>query len=281
MDTGLVVATIHFLGLAMFSTQVPPDEGAMRVLLPRVEQQHKMTMTSSSGGSMEQMVKSVESHVAAVIVKESDLLQEINWESEPVPEHMLEDWAQKTPYRMVRLDGETLTFMPSVDNKPVATTSLVLPKLACSGRVARKPDVVATVNVPTGQLASCKAPSRNRYDTVLTLNTRGVFTLWADKSDTPSRSDVKALVLDGSATVWVVNIPTSVMEGTNEAPSQLSASHFLAYYGLLHMRPGKDCVPRIMPPREPVGECDPIPVNVGAIAFSRVVDSECTNTAWP
>ena len=31
------IALIHFIGLALFSTQVPGNEGALRVLLPRIE----------------------------------------------------------------------------------------------------------------------------------------------------------------------------------------------------------------------------------------------------
>jgi hypothetical protein len=280
MNTANLIAIIHFLGLALFSTQVPGEEGALRVLLPRIEQQqhqqHQTVNASMTSGSSDAvMMRTIEPHVAALIFKEKDLLQEINWESEPVPDHMLQPFAQKEPWRLVRLDGESITFKPSAENAPVTRTALALPKPSCATQIARKIDVAATVNVPAGKLSSCKAPGRNRYDAVLTLANQKVITVWAD-----SDSQSKALVLDGGASVYVVNIPVAVMD-KSLADETMNAAHYLAYYSLLRTRPQRDCSRSLVPPAEKVSECDPIPVNVAGIADIRVVDSECSNSSWP
>ncbi len=283
MDTPNLIATIHFLGLALFSTQVPREEGALRVLLPRIEQQQHQQHANApmlSASSDPALMRTIEPHVSALIFRTSDLLQEINWESEPVPVHMLQPYAQKEPWSMVRLDGESITFMPTAENSPVTRTALALPKPSCATQIARKIDVAATVNVPAGKLSSCKAPDRNRYDAVLSLANNKVITVWAESTEI-RETQSKALVLDGGATVYVVNIPVAVINESPADPSMTTA-HYLAYYSLLRTRQ-RDCPRSLVPPVDFVSDCDPIPVNVAGIAgtITRVVDSECSNSSWP
>ncbi|HEX6086585.1 MAG TPA: hypothetical protein VF266_18795 [Thermoanaerobaculia bacterium] len=274
------IALIHFIGLALFSTQVPGNEGALRVLLPRIEQHQSITnhtMTSAGDGTT---MRRIESHVAAVIYRESDMLQEIGWESEAVPEHMLvPTTGAPVPYRMARLDGERLTFLATGDNAAAQPSQLRLPKPTCGTRLSRRIDVAATVSIPAGTLASCRDADRNRYDTRLSLKNRSVITLWAESEDAPT----KALVLDGNATVYVVNIPTATVDAGATSESMTTA-HYLAYYTLLRSRPDRNCVRELVDPAGTPSICAPLPFAVTPPApegTMALVNEECSNTAWP
>lgn len=276
-------ATIYFIGLALFSTAVPREEGALRVLLPQIEE-HRSTRhrsMTSSGGIAD---RTIESHISAVIVKETDLLQEIGWETEPVPGHILLP-GTTTAYRMVRLEGERLTFLPSAENGPLNLTQLVLPKPACATRIAQRTEVTAIVNVPAGTVSSCRTVADGRYDTAIRLQNGVVMTLWAEADDAHG-SHAKALVVRGNATVYVLNVPASIFT-TLESP--LTTTHYLAYYDLLRTRQ-QSCARRLVAPLQWVSACNPVPFATRQQATGQqetapimrmVGDPDCTNTAWP
>ena len=277
------IAIIHFIGLALFSTQVPGNEGALRVLLPRIEQHQSATtnhtMTSSGTGTT---MRRIESHVAAIIYKESDLLQEIGWDTEPLPSHMLAPNAAPATYRLARLDGERLTFMATSDNAAAQPSQLRLPKPSCGMRLARKFDVAASVAIPAGTLESCKDRDRSRYDTRLSLKNKSVITLWAE-SDDVREGPTKALIFNGDATVYVVNIPAATISDM-PAGESMTTAHYLAYYTLLRSRTDRNCERTLVNPPDDLTACAPLPFLVTPPAPEGVmflVNSECSNTAWP
>ena len=297
----LLVATIHFVGLALFSSQVPGEQG-LRVVLPSLEQHQthhaeaapapaptrgltttKM-LTSDNMTQLETLT--IEPHVAAIVYDERAFREQTGWPSEPVPAKMvIPSTAGTTPvYRMVRLNGERVTFDAQGSNPAVAgNADLALPKLACGNDLtfAQKFRYAAMFAIPGGKLSTCVIPNRDRYDTQLTLQNDGALTIRA-VTEGP-KPVTKTLVLSGNATVYVVNVPLSAMgdqDGTG------TTRHYLAYYDLLR-KSNPNCPTALKPPPVAVRDCPssslqiangvPQPGALGGVAVS----AECSNSTWP
>ena len=278
-----LIATIHFIGLALFSTQVPGENG-LRVLLPRIESKHtghRIPLTPSE----ETVQASIESHVAAIVYDGSAVLQEIGWTPEDLPSQMVAPSASTTKFRMVRLNGERITFHATGSNPAVGgTVSLALPKPTCGLEFERPIEVAGMVVIPGGTLSTCMVTDRRRFDTRLTLQNNGVITVWAVTEGVTTAS-TKAVVLRGDATVYVVNVPASAMSTT--AVQGMDTAHYLAYYDLL--RTDANCERKLTDPAA-VDSCPASALLItNASAASRTdgtvtiaaVNSECSNTAWP
>lgn len=257
------IATIYFLGLALFSDRVP-DHPGVHALLPHIKER------AAVAGH-----RHVEPHIAGIIFAKSDLKETIGCTLEEAPEHLIatSDTAPAEPHLMLPLDGEQVSFFTGGENYSVNYRGgeFPLPKLECVDRFENNPQYAAMVSVPRGSLASCSAP-RNRYDTQLELHNPGRLEIWISKP----RSPTKVVILEGDATVYVVNVP-KIDHSTTEVESE---AHFLAYYEMVKPT-APDCFKTLTAPR-PVDRCPQIaltlPTNPEMIG---AVNSECSNSTWP
>ncbi|HEX8411827.1 MAG TPA: hypothetical protein VF883_23465 [Thermoanaerobaculia bacterium] len=290
-----LIATIHFIGLALFSSQVPNEDG-LRVLLPRIEHRERAVTTTTLTGQVvtrdpltltgTSAIRAVESHNAYIIFEEDDLLQEIGWKSEAVPAHMVKESDPPVRYRLVRLNGERVTFLANGVNPPAAAAPAELPKPKCGTAVSRVSlrTVTAMISIPEGYLNTCavqfEVPAETRVDTELKLNNQGLLTVWATVF-----SETRALILKGDARVFVANVPHGMIFDPDYA--RHGASHYHAYYDLLKTSG-----------RCPNGHgLEHAPVNIRGCPLTsfrlagdvrgfknnlnEAINSDCSNSSWP
>jgi len=275
-----LIATIHFIGLALFSSQVPNVPG-LHVLVPRVESHvHEEIQLTDDVDFLQ--AKTVEPHQAFIIYDQNDFLTEIGWTSESLPAHLTRTNVSEPPrYRFVRLSGELVKFHTDGRNATVQNVSLPLPRPKCGAGIAEA-DVAATISIPVGQLGTCAAhftsTRERRFDTQLKLKNYGELIITAQAG-----SVLKALTLRGGATAYVANIPEEML--SDPAWQASGAKHFIAYYDLITTK----CPEQgLTPPTTTVKSC---PVSALALTAEvlkpptnlaqAITDSGCSNSAWP
>jgi hypothetical protein len=299
-----LIATIHFIGLALFSTQVPNAPG-LNVLLPRVEShQHAIVKTlepvaiATEPGTIvpepgtivtdpvpivtaTPATTEVEPHQAFIIYDQRDFVEEVGWSPADVPAHMIRPGTVNPPrYRFVRLTGERVRFHVDGKNVAVGNVPLPLPRPKCAdaildGRVA------AVVSIPNGELGTCAAlfGSERRYDTQLKLRNKKLIVITAE-----SNNVIKALTLRGTATVYVANLPEEMLaSGTWQSSG---AAHYLAYYNLIKTSCAEQGLTKLT---ASISACANMPLSITgekqtkatAVVAETIVDSECSNSAWP
>lgn len=296
-----LIATIHFIGLALFSTQVPNEPG-LRVLLPRIENREKAVTKTATNNHHVTLTKqaltrdphtltgntainAVESHNAYIIFAEEDLLQEIGWTSEGVPAHMVKASDPPVRYRLVRLNGERVTFLANGVNPPAAAAPAELPKPKCGTAVSRVSlrTVTAMVSIPEGYLNTCavqfEEPAETRVDTELKLNNNGLITVWATVF-----GETRALILKGDARVFVANVPHGMIFDPNYAKE--GSSHYHGYYDLLKTTSAK-CPHGLEHAPVDIRSC---PLTSFRLAgdvrgfknnLDEAINSDCSNSSWP
>lgn len=287
-----LIATIHFIGLALFSTQVPNEDG-LRVLLPRIENRERavskattLTKQVVTKDTLPGMVdiKAVESHNAYIIFEEEDLLQEIGWQSETVPAHMVKESDPPVRYRLVRLNGERVTFLANGVNPPAVAAPAELPKPKCGTAVSRVSmrTVTAIVSIPEGYLNTCAVqfdvPAETRVDTELKLNNKGLLTIWSTVF-----SETRALILKGDARVFVANVPHGMIFDPDYAKN--GASHYHAYYDLL--KTSARCPHGLEHAPVDIRSCPQTPFRLAGDVrgfknnLNEAINSDCSNSSWP
>lgn len=299
-----LIATIHFIGLALFSTQVPNEDG-LRVLLPRIEHRqaaaNKTTTTTTNTTTATTTtlnkqvltrdplndhisIKAVESHNAYIIFEEDDLLQEIGWKSDAVPAHMIKESDPPVRYRLVRLNGERVTFLANGVNPPAAAAPAELPKPKCGTAVSRVSlrTVTAMVSIPEGYLNTCAVqfdePAETRVDTELKLNNKGLITVWATVF-----GETRALILKGDARVFVANVPYGMIFDPDYAKH--GASHYHAYYDLL--KTSGQCPHGLEHAPVSIRSCPMTSFRLAGDVrgfknnLNEAINSDCSNSTWP
>lgn len=283
-----LIATIHFIGLALFSTQVP-DAPGLHVLLPRVEShQHEAPQAETIDGTTEEVTitteetRVVEPHQAFIIYDQRDFVEEIGWTPEDVPAHLIrQDTTNPPQYKFVRLTGEQVKFHADGGNATISDLRLPLPRPKCGDGILNG-SVAAVVDIPKGELATCAAVfggSERRYDTQLKLRNSKLIVITA-----AANGVIKALTLKGSAIVYIANLPAEMLSSGDWESS--GAAHYLAYYNLIKTSCAEQGL--TAPKTTSIGSCTSTPLSITGDKPSKtvtlnasIVDSECSNSAYP
>jgi hypothetical protein len=274
MDT---TAIIQFIGIVLFSAQVPNDPG-VHAIIPRIGHDHQQTVES--------FVDGVEEHKAVILYRKEDLLHTGGWRAD----HVLHNG-----WEYVELDGERVEFVTDGRNG-AAEIPLQLPHTGgglCS-TYAVKPSLspqfqapyrgaVGVVDIPFGTMNACESGAGSRVDTRLFIRTKGILIISAKKQG----ERAKTISLDEDAVVYVANVPPSFLTDDPEIHRNEGEPHWDAYNDML----GQSCSAR-PDPAKPVGleTCDMRPLteayrsarnNPPTKGLPNILDSECSNSQWP
>ena len=284
MDT--TTAIIQFIGIVLFSAQIPNDPG-VHAIVPRIEH-HTHTQLNYSKVSVKPNADAtgVEDHVAVIIYREQDRLHKVGgWRP---------DGALRNGWEYVRLNGEHVQFLSNGANAAPAIPN-GLPRVTSSDScltAARQPQLLPTfqapykgaagvIDIPSGRLDVCAANSRGvteRVDTRLLINSEGVLVIAATKTGEPA----KTIALDGDAVVYVANVPPYFLFTGVEKPA-VGDPHYEAYNAMLDSpcasRPQGELLPESCD-LTPISESYRIARNEPPADF-KMINSECSNTQWP
>ena len=284
MDT---TAIIQFIGIVLFSANVPGDPG-VHAIVPRIE--HAQHQHISFGATQAQNINpapGVEDHAAVIIYRTEDRLSRAgNWKK---------DGTLKNGWEFVELDGEQLQFLSNgVNDVPVIPADL--PRAFVSANGCLKPPslnnafrgplykgAAAVVDIPYGTLDVCATNNRSvteRVDTNLLLKNEGVLVIAAKNWAEPH---AKTIALDGDAVVYVANVPPYYLFTGVEQPNP-GEPHWEAYNAMLESPCGgrpegpmvKECafLSRIS---ESYRKARAYPPSDGI----QLINSECSNSQWP
>ncbi len=268
--TATVTAIIHFVGLCVFSSQVPNDCG-LHVLLPRVvyssfstsatsriesappaqlaggrvappqtKSQHEVSSLANATTSTQvpHDTPHVQDHVSLLVFSKAFYASNLNWKPTDLPGN--------TSYYYVRLDGDRVRFETHTKGNVAASlANLSLPHLqteCCHAMQALNPGFLppytgaaAVFDLPEGSVSACLAstPDNNgRMDTEVTLNTSGSLVISASTMTVSKEIRLKTGP-SGDIEAMVANVPVDFLNGIFTEP-QLSAingvPHVHAYY---------------------------------------------------
>lgn len=284
MDT--TTAIIQFIGIVLFSSQIPNDPG-VHAIVPRIEHEAHVHLSYGDANTKPKTnVSGVEDHAAVIIYRRRDRLHKVGgWKA---------DGGLRSDWEYVRLDGEHVQFLTNGANAaPKIPTDL--PRVAASTSclaAAQQPNLLPSfqspykgaagvIDIPSGRLDVCAANTRSvteRVDTRLLINTEGVLVIAATKAG----ERAKTIALDGDAVVYVANVPPYYLFTGVEKPA-VGDPHYEAYNAMLD----SPCAGR------PEGTFVPDSCDLTAISTSymtarkeppadfKMINSECSNTQWP
>jgi len=286
MDT--TTAIIQFIGIVLFSAQVPNDPG-VHAILPRIGHVHTIHSNNTTAGPAEEQesfIDDVESHVAAILYRKTDRLD--------IPGAWRADGTLKNDWQYVLLDGEHVQFLSNGRNgQPTIPVTLPRAGIAESCNLIAAPTLrspfqapyrgtIGVIDIPAGTLDACETPSTNRVDTRLFIDTDGVLVIAATKPG----NRAKTISLDADAVVYVANVPPGYVL-TGEELIGGGEPHWDAYNDMLD----QPCSVRPQPEKpEGVEYCDVSQLTEAYKAarkappskdFPQMIDSECSNTQWP
>lgn len=276
MDT---TAIIQFIGIVLFSSQIPGDPGA-HAIMPRIGS----TSTSIS------FVSGVEEHKAVILYRDDDLLEKSTaWRARPAPNN---------GWQYVELDGERVQFFSDADN-PVPAVPALLPRVGagiCTS-FAVAPTLapeflpstsykgaVAVFDFREGILDACESQGP-RADTRLFLTTRDVLIISAKKAG----ERPKTITLDQDAVVFVVNVPLDYLSNNPQTVHHDTGHpHWAAYNDML----GGTCTARPKESETPLTSCDVRNAfttaayeearrNPPSKGLGLIHDPQCANSQWP
>lgn len=287
-----MTATIHFVGLVMFTTQpIRTDTARIAVnatpytvqqtvaLMPKVlalPQQRARAGRSEVGPESALPIggQHVEEHIALIAFKSCDLLAVSGWEVKRLDNDFL----------YVQLNGDHVSFVVDGVNGPakidpnlrhVVGSHLIAPYAApYSGEAA-------VFTIPRGSLKACFSKTtgvvpQNRVDTQLTLANNGTLTI---------KTDVKSITLTGNAVVAAANVPIPWAMTHTQTTSALP--HYTVYCA---MTGDTACV--VPAPTAGLDDCDS-GINLrpaggsGELSTRTVpssvdsIDAFCSTTQWP
>src|SRR5882757_3262711 len=106
---------VHFVGIALFSNQVPNDCG-LKVILPRiVHAAPKVATAANKGPSATSSASShVENHQAVLVFRTDSYVPGSSW-GKPTP--LTKPDARGVKYEYVKLDGDRVRFDSGIDNQ--------------------------------------------------------------------------------------------------------------------------------------------------------------------
>ena len=304
---------IHFVGLCMFSNQVPNDDG-LKVILPQVVYHDPRIVTEGMPAAAatahhigEPVVsipigpqRHVEDHIAILAFKTSSYIMNTNWAAPtPLP--------GDPTYGYVKLDGDRIRIETGLpDPKTGIAGNLKLPPLQtlCPTMATLAPGfqppyagAAAVVDLPQGTVNSCTAGMR--VDTEVTLDVGGTFVISA--STMRSRKEIR-LRGNGAVQLIVANIPASCLSAAGCTPvdptSIAGVSHAHAYYAMGTQSASCNASVQawyLSAPdgAKPTGACVmTIPAAAGGSGMSEIgrlavpartqaTNFECSNTKWP
>ncbi|HEV7240102.1 MAG TPA: hypothetical protein VGQ36_12755 [Thermoanaerobaculia bacterium] len=274
MDT---TAIIQFIGIVLFSAQIPNDPG-IHAIVPRIAHSHHPNTTVVS------FVEGVEDHKAVILYRAEDRLT-----GSPL-------WKPKKlrNWEYVELNGERVQFITDGGNDASAVP-ILLPRTGAGScdvyqvKPALRPQfqfpyrgAAGVIDIPAGALDACETGS-SRVDTRLAIKTRNVLVITAKKPG----EKAKTITLDAEAVVYVANVPPSFLTDSPDVIHASGEPHWDAYNDMLD----KPCASR-PEPAKPVGlsSCDTIPLLTAykraqndppTKIFPMIIDSECSNSQWP
>lgn len=262
MDT---TATIFFVGLTVFSNQIPNDCG-VKAILPRVvytsplhHERYKISgqpqeVIAQAGGPSRRFgtaipvpigdYKHVEDHSAVLVFPTTSYHPTSNWGT---PEVIKNKDGTPTPYSFVRLEGDLVRF-PSNSTTATSLAGVTLPSLGgmvCPAKMqSLKAEYLppytgaaAVFELPQGTITSCMSTTSHgmdRLDTKLELTSPGaIFTVSASTMKT--RKELRLKATNGQVELLVANVPLRYLNGdTSEIESTAlnGMEHDHAYYAM-------------------------------------------------
>lgn len=301
---GVTDVIIFFVGLTMWSEQLPNDCG-VKAILPRV---HTMPNTAAM------LTRHVEDHVAAIVFP----AENYDWQEEWVEPSTLGSGTAApiapgtTPservFKYVVLDSDPLRFVTNgATNVPAGLSGVTLPPLQelCPAmqrlRAGYEPPyggAAAVVVLPQGTLKTClsmPAGSEGRLDTRLDLKTAGDFVISASTMSKPKKLHLKSI--DGRPIeIMIANVPAHYFEGVPTTRSRDAIdgmSHENVYFAMCE--PGnsncmslRDWWNQLQYP-DGISLCDSrafaVPETVVPGTFASLATAaanfECSNSRWP
>lgn len=289
MDT--TTAIIQFIGIVLFSAQIPDDPG-VHAILPRIGHVHKSDLhnmpklEAKQTGDEHLSASGIENHFTVIMYRDADRLYKTGgWRS---------DGTLANGWSYLALDGERVQFLTHGDNgRSEIPASLPRTGSACGTQAAPAilrseflppyKGAAAVIDIPEGRLSSCQTNTLNvasRLDTRLLLDTRGVLVITAVKK----YAAPKALTLKGDAVVFVANIPPYTL--INDTDLTIGEPHWTAYNAML----AKPCSARPdVDPDTLFAHCDTSSLGDSYYRATRkeppitfkMIDSGCSNTQWP
>jgi hypothetical protein len=284
MDT--TTAVIQFIGIVLFSSQVPNDSG-VHAILPRIGHVHQIhgqqTVPTTNDPNKSFVDPGVESHVAILMYHKNDR----------IPGGWRRDGVLNNGWEYVRLDGERVQFLTNSSNAPPSIpTSLPRAAAAPSCTITQtglQPQfqspyrgAIGVIDISAGTLDVCESNTKAvsaRVDTRLLIDTLGVLVIVAVKPGQPP----KTITLDGDAVVYVANIPPKHVE-RESLTGRVGDPHWVAYNDML----SGICA---APPETPPDVLEPCDLSGISQAYKRarekppadflLINSECSNSQWP
>ena len=303
---------IFFVGLTLWSEQLPNDCG-VKAILPRVVQTISTgTMPSESH---------LEDHKAALIFRRESLVSQTGWEEVKTLPKRNPDSTTEPVYQYVSLDGDSVRFLTNgAANDPPSMTGMRLPKLrqfcpamlnlGANFRGPSYPGAAAVVSLPAGAIRACLSvpgESQGRLDTRLDLKTNGNLVVASIMAGKVRELRLKPREDGRPIELIVANVPESYYERLTtdgERAEHHRLSHLHGYYNMGEPRGGDLCTAELQtwwehldPEGIPLctdtfpetGRNASMPPDVTLSLAQSNADSivtsganyECSNTQWP
>jgi hypothetical protein len=304
---GLTDVIIFFVGLTMWSDQIPNDCG-VKAILPRVH----TTMTPGATVPIH-----VQDHVAAIIFHADSFVSQEGWDevktlpagtTTPTPPGGTTPTPPAGVFKYVVLDGDPVRFVTNGDTSgPVDLSGLTVPglKALCPARQRltagyKTPyyDAAAVVFLPAGTLRTCLSVpegSDGRLDTQLDLKTTGNLVIDASTMLHRKKLHLKPRPDGGPIEVMIANVPAPYYHGDHTIRAKGAAdgmSHENAYYAMGEPGTGscttlRDWWNELEDP-DRIFLCNarifaaltPDPILTTTLSTSGA-NFECSNTRWP
>lgn len=291
-----LIATIHFIGLCLFTT-VASTDAKLHVVLPRIQstgmerQQRGAVATPRPRAGL----AGVENHTAFLSYKDSDFVNVAGWTPQKLP--------HQTGFSYIVLTGEAISFYTNQPNDPTTAAPPDLPKGNCctsqtlraAFHAADGSGAAAIVRVPQGTLTACGsrpgggADPNPRVDTKLKLTNSGVLVVVGT-----TKQQSRSLILKGGATLYVANLPSQWVSNVTYVHVHGSVKHNAVYPAMFDH--GTSTCPYYAPAPVSVSDCyaadgfrfgdTTMPPQLGEIKKTyddkgMAINSDCSNSSWP
>jgi hypothetical protein len=294
---------IFFVGLTMWSDQLPNDCG-VKAILPRVV--HDMPNTGRD-------TPHVQNHMAAIVFPADSYDSQTGWAE---PATLMSGTGAPTPpgqvFKYLVLDCDTVRFVTdAADNSPANLSGLTLPRLQrdlCPARQTLNAgyqlpygEAAAVVYVPAGALRTCLSvpeDSEGRLETRLQLKTAGNLVISAGTMREPNKQlRLKPPPDGGPLQVMIANMPAPYYLGNHAKPRTGAIdgmSHEKVYYAMSGPT-GSTCAMglrdwwnQLQDPDEiflcsatTVTGTATVPPIISTTLSTSGANFECSNTRWP
>jgi hypothetical protein len=223
---------VHFVGIALFSSQVPNDCG-LKVILPKV------VYTAPKTAQAVKKTNHVEDHAAVLIFRTDSYVPGSSW-GKPIP--LPKTKGQTVSYEYVKLDGDRVRFDSGIDNQGLDFDRPQLPPLVALCPAMTTLDrrfqppyngAAAVFDLPQGAVKACIADAR--IDTEVKFNGDKTFVISA--STMRKTKELRLKPIGGKIELIVANVPVNCLKNGVCSPPSTTAmdgmSHVHAYYGMV------------------------------------------------